>query len=223
MSRLEKLKSKLPDYTKNEERFNMVSHIVGGGLGIVMLTLSVIFSAITKNPWTVVGCAIYGAALCIVYGVSSVYHGLNRNRAKAVMRVIDHCAIYFLIAGTYTPIIFGAILPISPVTAWLLFSIVWGLAALAVTLTAVDMEKYSVFSMICYIGIGWSVIFAFDTLLRSMEKGGIVFLLLGGIVYSLGAILYGVGKKIKYMHSVFHLFVVMGSVLQFMCIFFYVI
>lgn len=201
----------------------MVSHIVGGGLGVAMLVLSVVFAALSGNPWTVVGCSIYGAALIIVYTISSIYHGLHKNRAKAVMRIIDHCAIYFLIAGTYTPILFGAIMPVAPVTAWVLFAVVWGLAALATTLTAVDMKKYSVFSMICYIGIGWSVLFAFDTLLKAVELGGVIFLLLGGIVYSLGAILYGIGKKKKFMHSIFHLFVVAGSILQFMCIFFYVI
>lgn len=217
------MKISLPEYTVNEERFNMISHIVGGGLGVVMLTLSVVFAALSRNPWTVVGCAIYGGGLVTVYAVSSVYHGLHKNKAKQVMRVIDHCAIYLLIAGTYTPIIFGALMPVAPVTAWILFGVVWGLASLAITLTAVDMKKYSVFSMICYIGIGWSVLFAFDTLLKAVATGGVIFLLLGGIVYSLGAILYGVGKKIKYMHSIFHLFVVVGSLLQFMCIFFYVI
>lgn len=212
----------LPNYTAGEERFNMISHIVGGALGIVALVLCVVKSALFGNAYDVVGSAIYGAAMVLLYTVSSVYHGLHVNMGKRVMQVIDHCTIYLLIAGTYTPILLSAIRVHNPVTAWVLFGVEWGFAALAATLTAIDLKKYSKFSMLCYIGMGWGIVFAAKDAIASIEASGLVFLLLGGIAYTVGAVLYGVGKKHRYMHSVFHLFVVLGSLLQFFTILFWV-
>ena len=220
---MDNTQNKLPRYTKGEEIFNMVSHIVGGGLGVVALVLCVVFAALHRNTWGIVGCSIYGASLIILYTMSSIYHGLHPNMAKRVFRVLDHCTIYFLIGGTYTPILFCAIRPVSPGWAWTIFGIVWGLAAMATTLTAIDMKKYSKLSMVCYIGMGWSILLAAKVTIRAMETWGLIFLLAGGIAYTVGAVLYGIGKKHKYIHSVFHLFVVLGSILQFLCIFFYVI
>ena len=214
---------KLPDYTRGEEIFNMVSHIVGGALGVAALVLCVIFSAIHRDPWAVVGSAVYGVSLIALYTISSIYHGLKPGTAKKVLQVVDHCTIYFLIAGTYTPVLFCAIRPVSPVTAWILFGVVWGCAALAATLTAIDLKKYAVFSMVCYIGMGWCIVFAIKIALQTLGVGGFMFMLLGGIAYTIGAVLYGLGKKKRYMHSIFHLFVVLGSILQFFSIFFYVI
>ncbi len=213
----------LPDYTKGEEIFNMVSHIVGGALGIAALTLCVIFAAINQNVWGVVSSSIYGASLIVLYSVSSIYHGLHVNRAKRVMQILDHCVIYFLIGGTYTPILFCAIRPVSPAWAWTIFGIVWGLAAMASTFTAIDMKKYAKLSMICYIGMGWCILLAAPIAIKALPLAGLIFLLTGGISYTVGAIFYGFGAKHRYIHSVFHLFVVLGSVLQFLCIFFYVI
>ena len=213
----------LPDYTKGEEIFNMVSHIVGGGLGIVALVLCVVFSALHRDPWAIVGSSIYGVSLIALYTMSSVYHGLRPGTAKKVLQVMDHCTIYFLIAGTYTPILFCAIRPSSPVTAWVLFGVIWGCVALAATLTAIDLKKYATFSMICYIGMGWCVIFAIKIVIHAMGFRGFLLLLLGGISYTIGAVLYGLGRTRRYMHSIFHLFVVLGSILQFFSIFFFVI
>lgn len=223
MSVKKKTENPLPIYTKGEEIFNMVSHIVGGALGIVALVLCVVFAALHQNVWGVVGCSIYGVSLIALYTMSSVYHGLRPNKAKRVMRVLDHCTIYFLIGGTYTPILFCAIRPVSPGWAWTIFGIVWGLAAMATTLTAIDMKKYSKLSMVCYIGMGWSILLAAKTAIEAMALPALILLLAGGISYTVGAVFYGFGKKHKYIHSVFHLFVVLGSILQFLCIFFYVI
>lgn len=215
---------KLPDYTKGEEIFNMVSHIAGGALGIVALVVCVTKAAITSNVWGVVGSAIYGASLIMLYTMSSVYHGVRHEGAKKVLQILDHCTIYFLIAGTYTPILLCAVRRVDPVAAWGLFALVWGCAALATVFTAIDLKKYSVFSMICYIGMGWCIVFAVDPMLKSAELTGIIWLLLtGGISYTVGAILYGIGKKHRYMHSVFHLFVVLGSLLHFFFILFYIL
>ena len=137
--------------------------------------------------------------------------------------MIDHCTIYFLIGGTYTPILFCSIQPVSPAWAWTLFGIVWGLAALAATLTAIDLKKYATFSMICYIGMGWSILLAARIAIQAIPLPGLLWCLAGGISYTVGAVLYGLGKTRRYMHSIFHLFVVAGSVMQFICVFFYVI
>ncbi len=213
----------LPAYSRGEEIFNMTSHIVGGAFGVVALVLCVVFSAIYNDAYAIVGSAIYGVSLIVLYTMSGIYHGLKNGTAKKVMQVLDHCTIYFLIAGTYTPILLASIRQISPVTAWILFGVVWGLTALAATLTAIDLKKYSVFSMICYIGMGWCIIFAADKLIKAMELSGLLLLLGGGIAYTVGAVLYGIGKKKSYMHGIFHMFVLLGSLLHFLCIFFFVI
>jgi hemolysin III len=201
----------------------MISHIVGGAFGVVALVLCITLSALHENIWGVVGSAIYGASLIILYTMSSVYHGLRPNMGKKVMQVLDHCTIYFLIGGTYTPILLSSIRKVSPLCAWTLFGIVWGLAAIAATFTAIDLKKYSKLSMICYIGMGWSIVFAAKTALEAIPLPGLLWCLGGGIFYTVGAVIYGLGKKKKYMHSLFHIFVVIGSVLQFICIFFYII
>ncbi len=212
---------KLPDYTRGEEIFNMVSHIVGGALGIVALVLCVVRAAHHDNTWGVISGAIYGASLIVLYSMSSIYHGLIPERPKKVMQVLDHCTIYFLIAGTYTPLLLAGIRRVNPVVAWVLFGIVWGCAVLATTFTAIDLNKYKVFSMICYIAMGWCIIFALKTTIQAVGVGGFVYLITGGISYTIGAILYRIGKKRRYIHSVFHIFVVIGSILHFFCIFLY--
>ena len=213
----------LPSYTKAEELINMISHIVGGAFGIIALVLCVSVSALHNNVWGVVGSAIYGASLILLYSASSIYHGLRPNMGKKVMQVIDHCTIYFLIGGTYTPILLSSIRKVSPSFACILFLILWGLGITAATLTAIDLKTYSVISMVCYIGMGWSIIVAPKIAIEAMSLEGFLWCLAGGIAYSIGAILYGLGKKHHYMHSIFHIFVLAGSILQFVCIFFYVI
>ena len=213
----------LPNYTGAEEIFHMVSHIVGAALGIIALILCTVFSAIYKDAWAVVGCAIYGAALILLYTTSSIYHGLRHPMAKKVFQVLDHCTIYFLIGGTYTPILFTAIRDISKGWAWAIFGIVWGLAALATVFTAIDLKKYKVLSMVCYIGMGWCIVLSGKTVIEALPVAGFLWLLGGGIAYTIGAVLYGLGKRHRYMHAIFHVFCVIGSVMQFVCIFWYII
>ncbi len=223
MKRTKLIDRLLPDYTNGEEIFNMVSHIVGGGLGVIYLVLCVVFSAIKGNVWGVVSSAIYGASVIALFTMSSVYHGVKPGMAKKVLQVIDHCTIYFMIAGTYTPIMLSLLRKTRPVTAWVVFGIVWGIAALAITLTAIDLKKYNIFSMICYIGMGWCIIFTAVPVYKALTFNGFMWLLGGGIMYTIGAVLYGIGAKKRYIHSVFHVFVVLASIMHFVCIFFYVI
>ena len=213
----------LPDYTTGEEIMNMVTHIVGGALGVVALVLCVIRAACSGSARDVVGCCIYGASIVTLYTISSVYHGLRPEMAKKVLQVLDHCTIYFLIAGTYTPILLSAFVPVYPVIGWGLLAAEWGLAALAATLTAIDLKKYTVFSMICYIGMGWGIIFFIPQTIECLTAPGFAWLLSGGIAYTVGAVFYGIGAKKHWIHSVFHIFVVIGSILQFLAIYLYAI
>ena len=213
----------LPNYTRGEEIANMTTHIVGGGLGVILLFLTVIISAFNRNVWGIVGSFIYGISMIALYTVSSVYHGLKPGLAKKVMQVIDHCTIYLLIVGTYTPILLSAMRPVYPGLAWTVLGAEWLLSGIAATFTAIDHKKYAVFSMICYIGLGWCIVFAAKTAVTAIPFGGLMYLLSGGISYTIGAVLYGLGRKHRYMHSTFHLFVVLGSILQFFCIFFYIL
>ena len=212
---------RLPDYTRGEEIMNMVTHIVGGAMGIAVLTLCVIRAAINGNVYGIVTSAIYGASMVTMYTISSVYHGLKPNLGKKVMQVIDHCTIYFLIAGTYTVVVLSALRPDFPGLAWGIFFFEWAMVALATTFTAIDLKKYGVFSMICYIGMGWAIIPFWKQVLQVLTAPGFWLLLAGGIAYTIGSILYGLGKKRKWMHSIFHIFVILGSLLQFFAVLFY--
>ena len=211
----------MPDYTKGEEIFNMTSHIVGAAIGVAALVLGIVISAVHKNGYGLAGSIVYGISMIILYTMSSIYHGLRDGMAKRVMQVLDHCTIYLLIAGTYTPILLSAMRPIDPVYSWVLLGVVWGLSAVAITLTAIDLKKYSVFSMICYIGMGWCVLLRVPLLIEAVGWAGFWLILLGGICYTIGAVLYGMGRKKRYMHSVFHLFVVAGSVLHLIAVLVY--
>ncbi|MBE7055593.1 MAG: hemolysin III family protein [Ruminococcaceae bacterium] len=213
----------LPDYTKGEEIFNMVSHIVGGALGVAYLVLCVIMAALHRNPYGVVGAAIYGASVIILFTMSSIYHGLRPGMAKKVFQVIDHCTIYVMIAGTYTPITLSAMRPIAPARSWVLFGLVWGITFAAMVFTAIDHNKFKKLSMICYIGLGWLVIGFMDVTYAAIGLNGLIFLALGGLLYTVGAVLYGVGKKHRYVHSLFHIFVDLASLMHFFCILFYVV
>ena len=219
-----KLKDRiLPKYSKGEEIFNMTSHIVGGALGIVALVLCVVFAAIHHNGYEVVSGAIYGVTMILLYTMSSIYHGLKPERfSKKVFQVLDHCSIFLLIAGSYTPFCLCTFREYNTALGWTIFGIIWAIAILGIVLNSIDIKKYKVFSMICYLGMGWCIIFTANLFPKLLGVGGTVFLVAGGIIYSLGAILYGLGKKHKWMHSIFHLFILLGSLLQFFCILLYV-
>ena len=213
----------LPHYTKGEEIFNMVSHIVGGAVGVAALTLCVIFAALHGNVYGVVSGAIYGASMIILYTMSSIYHGLRPQlMAKKVFQIIDHCSIFLLIAGTYTPISLSALRTSNHVLGWTIFVIIWGVAALGIILNSIDIKAYKTFSAICYLIMGWCIVFAWKPTVVALGTGGIALLLSGGISYTVGALFYYFLKKKRYMHSVFHIFVVLGSVLHLLCILLYV-
>ncbi len=210
----------LPNYSMGEELMNSLTHALGAVMGIVALVLCVIQA---DNVLGIAASAVYGASLIAVFSISSVYHALKPNMGKKVMQVIDHCTIYFLIAGTYTVILLCAIRPEYPALGWTLFAFEWIMAAIAATLTAIDLKKYSVFSMVCYIGMGWAIIPFAPQALNTLTMPGFQLLLWGGIAYTIGSVLYGLGKNRKWMHSIFHMFVNLGAGLQFACVLFYAV
>lgn len=224
MKRTKLSERELPNYTKGEEIFNMTSHIVGTVLGIITTALCVIMSAIHNNVYGIVSSSIYGATMIILYTMSSIYHGLSpRCKGKKVFQVLDHCTIFLLIAGSYTPFALCTFREYEPITGWLIFGVIWAMAILGITLNAIDLKKYKIFSMICYLGMGWAVICKINLLPELIGRNGLILLVAGGISYTIGTIFYGLGRKHKYMHSIFHLFILLGSLLQFFCILFYVI
>mgnify|MGYP000100873704 CR=1 FL=1 len=211
----------MPDYTKGEERFNMISHIVGGAIGVAALVFCIVRSALHHNGYGLAGSIVFGVSMILLYTMSSVYHGLRDGMGKRVLQVLDHCTIYVLIAGTYTPLLLSAMRPIDPVSSWGLLAVVWGLAAVAITLTAIDLKRFRVLSMVLYIGMGWTILFRLPLLIQAVGWGGFALILAGGLCYTVGAVLYGMGKKKRYMHSVFHLFVIAGSVCHLLAILLY--
>jgi hemolysin III len=209
-----KSKLELPSYTRGEEIFNMVTHIVGGGLGLVALLACVIVAAYSQNIMGIVSGMIYGFCVILLFTMSSIYHGLGIGLPKKVFRVLDHCTIYVLIAGTYTPIVLTKFRAEYPLYAWLMFGLIWGFAILGVTLTAIDRRKFKYFALACYLGMGWMAVFFIRRLIEVLGVPFFVLILVGGILYTIGVIFYAVGKKKRYMHSVFHLFVNAASILH---------
>ena len=200
----------LPKYSLAEEITNAVTPGLGAALAIAGLVVLLIYSP--KTPLAIISVCLYGASMFLLYMVSTLYHSLGVNRAKKVFQVLDHCTIFFLIAGTYTPI---SLLCIGGTVGWVLVSIVWGVGILGTVLTAVDMHRFKVFSMVCYIALGWCVIIFIKPLIDSMDQTSIVLLVVGGVLYTVGAVIYGLGRKVPYMHSVWHLFCLAGTVFHY--------
>lgn len=212
----------IPRYTRGEEVFNMASHIAGFVFAVAALILCVCTAAKHGNLWGVVTGAVYGGTVTVLYTISSIYHGLaNKGNSKKVFQVIDHCAIFLMIAGTYTPFLLCGLRPAHPFLAWVLFGIVWASAILGVVFNAIDLKKYRVFSMACYLCSGWLIVAAIKPLLEVFPANALALLFGGGALYTVGTVLYGLGRKHKYMHAMFHVFVVAGSMLHFFCIVLY--
>ena len=202
----------LPNYTRGEELINMITHIVGGALGFVALLACVIVAAFHQNMLGVASGIIYGLTVILLFTMSSIYHGLKKGMPKKVFRVLDHCTIYVLIAGTYTPIVLGEFRRVYPLDAWLIFGAIWTLAIIGITLTAIDRKRFAIFSIVCYLGMGWMAVFRLNRLVEVLGAPFFVLILIGGVLYTLGVIFYGIGKRKKYMHSVFHFFVIAASI-----------
>lgn len=203
----------VPEYTKGEEIFNAVSHIVGGALGLAALVTLLIYAY--PNAGYMASVAVFGISVIVLYTMSALYHFLPRGGGKKVFRIFDHCTIFLLIAGTYTP--FCVIALGLSTTGIVILVIEWVLAVLGITGNAIAMNNKVIkgISMAFYCVMGWLILIAFGELFRNLTLAEFVLLLAGGLAYTLGIIFYALGKKIKYFHSVWHLFDVAGTALQF--------
>lgn len=208
----------IPDYTLGEEIFNAVSHGLGALLGVVGLILMVIKAHGVLAETAV---SLFGVAIVQLYTISCIYHALSPHlKGKKVMRVIDHCNVYLLVLGTYLPV---SLLGVGGWMGWLLLGIVFVFSVLGIVFTAIDVDRYQLVSVICHLICGWSILIGIPGLLKSMGVQGLVYSILGGIVYSIGAILYGLGKKKRYRHSVFHVFCLLGTFFHFWGIYMYLL
>ncbi len=211
------------DYSVAEEISHSAIHAVGSHLGAAMLALLVVFGVQSGEQvaWKVVSGAIYGASIILLYTVSSVYHALTHPRAKRILEICDHMAIYILIAGSYTPFTLVTLRQSHPAVAWTIFGIVWGLTAAGMIFKLFMTGRLRIISTLAYIGMGWMVMIAIRPLLAALPLPGIVWLAAGGVLYTLGTVFY-LWRLMPFHHAVWHLFVLFGTVCHFICVLFYV-
>ncbi len=205
-------------YSLGEEIANAVTHGLGAALSLVALPLLVVAAALWGNAWHLASAIVYGATMFLLYMASTLYHAITHPKARHVFKVIDHAGIYLLIAGTYTPF---TLITIREDGGWWLFAIVWGLAAIGIALEASWVYRPKWLSALVYLGMGWLAIFAIRPLVEHLEPAGVWLLVGGGLAYSLGTVFY-VLKRVKFMHAIWHVWVLAGSVLHFMAVMFYV-
>jgi len=209
----------IENYTLDEEIANAITHGVGALMAIAGLVLLIVFSSIYGNPWYIISLTIYGGSLVILYTMSTIYHALPNGKVKNVFEILDHSSIYLLIAGTYTPF---ELITLRDSVGWILFGITWGIAVVGILFKIFFVKRFVILSTVVYIIMGWMIVFAIKPLLERLPIGGIVFLLLGGILYTVGTIFY-IRRKMKYHHAIWHLFVLGGSAMHFFAILFYVL
>lgn len=214
-----KEKISLHKYTLGEELISAISHGVGALLAITALILCIVRGA-HHSAINVVSGVIYGVSLIILYTMSTLYHSFKPNRAKKVFRVFDHCSIFLLIAGSYTPF---TLITLNGTNGWIMFAVIWTCAIAGIVFNSINLEKFDKISFVLYLIMGWTVLFDMKSLVANLDPTGLKLLVIGGVTYTVGAIVYLIGNKVKYMHSVWHFFVLGGSIFQFFCILLYVL
>jgi len=208
-----------PEYTIGEEVASSVIHGIGFILGILELSLLVVFSSANGDPWMIVSCSIFGATIVLMYAMSTLYHSFQGSKVKHLFKIFDHSSIFFLIAGTYTP--FTLVYLRGP-WGWSMFGFVWITTILGTVFKSLAVKKLKVLSTIAYVVMGWVVVIAIRELILRVPSGGLIFLLLGGLMYTLGVPFYAL-KRIPFNHAIWHLFVLAGTTFHFLSIFLYVI
>lgn len=206
-------------YNPLEEKLNIITHAIGIGLSIIALVLLVVFASYYGNVWHIVSFSIYGASLLALYTASTIYHSIQNPKWRYRFNIVDHSAIYILIAGTYTPF---TLVTLNGTVGWVLFGVTWGIAALGIIFKIFFTGRFNIVSTIAYVAMGWIVIFAINPLIENLPINGLIWLFLGGIFYTIGAVIYAI-HKIKLNHAIFHVFVLLGSISHFMAVFFYVL
>ena len=204
----------IPNYSLGEEIFNAISHGIGGLLSVIALIMMLLKA---KTPLAIVSVSVFGFAMIVLYVISCVYHALSKRvKGKKVLRVIDHCNVFFLVLGTYVPV---SLLGVGGWLGWTLLGVVFAFAATGISLNGVNVEKFKVSSVICHLVCGWSILFGVPALLQSIGQAGVYWLVAGGAAYTIGSILYGIGSKKKYIHSVFHIFCLIGTACHFWAVY----
>jgi len=205
-------------YSPTEEKINVISHAVGFFLSSVALVFLVVRAGMYGNVLHVVSFTIFGVSLMVLYAASSLYHNAKQPEVRKRLKIFDHASIYVLIAGTYTPF---TLVTLEGNTGWVIFGVSWGIALVGITLKLFFTGRYSVASTVMYVLMGWVIIFAIKPLVHNLSADGLFWLFLGGVAYTVGAVLYSI-KKIKFNHAIFHLLVLVGSFCHFVSIYFYV-
>jgi hemolysin III len=206
-------------YPSKEEKINVFTHALGLLLSVVALVLLVVYSSVYGTVWHITSFAIFGASLIILYSASTFYHYSQKPKLRNKLNILDHSAIYVLIAGTYTPF---TLVVLEGWIGWTIFGVSWGLAIIGITLKLFFIGKYDKISTIAYVLMGWVVVFAIKPLIENFPLEGLLWLLAGGVFYTIGAVLYSF-QKLNYNHAIFHIFVLFGSFCHFMAVFFYVL
>jgi hemolysin III len=206
-------------YSPIEEKINIISHAIGFILSMVALVLLVRHANLHGGVWHIVSFSIFGASLIILYAASTFYHSAKKAELRNRLKIVDHASIYVLIAGTYTPF---TLVTLKGAIGWVIFGTSWGLALTGIILKLFFTGKYDLMSTIMYVLMGWIIVFAIKPLINNLPLEGFLWLVAGGISYTIGAILYSI-KKIKLNHAIFHMFVIMGSFCHFISVFFYVL
>ncbi len=207
--------NKLREQTRSEEIVNAILHGIGAGLSIAALVVLIIYASIHGDIWHLVSFSIYGATLIILYLASTLYHSFPKGKWKNILHVVDHSSIFLLIAGTYTPVTLTAM---RGPWGWSIFGVIWGIALLGIILKIFWMGKLKFLSVGLYVIMGWLIVIAIKPLIESLETFSLIFLLAGGLSYSIGIIFY-IWRRLKYSHGIWHLFVLAGSICHFFTVF----
>ena len=207
------------EYSLREEKLNIISHAIGFLLSIIALVLLLMRATAFGNVWHIVSVSIFGLSLIVLYAASTLYHSAKQQELRNRLKIVDHSAIYFLIAGTYTPF---TLITLNSTKGWLIFGISWGMALIGIILKLFFTGKYKSISTLLYVLMGWMIVFAIKPLMDSLPLDGLYWLLAGGVAYTIGAVLYSI-KKIKFNHAIFHVLVLIGSFCHFYSVLVYVL
>jgi hemolysin III len=223
--RMKPTETELPNYTRTQENWNCASHAAGVLFALIAGPFLLVKAAQTHDSWAIVSCSIFVFSLLCLYTFSALYHGLNRNKGKKVLRVMDHDMVFVLITGTYAPYCLISLRSSNVIMAWVVYGSCLALGVLGIVLNSVNLKKFAIFSMVDYILMGWIIVISIYPLLQALAFWpGVFLLLIGGVLYTVGAVLYGVGKKKSpWWHTVFHFLVLAGTICMFFSIYFCVL
>jgi hemolysin III len=217
---MKRLLKNTEDQTLVEELFNSISHFIGALLSIAGLIVLILKASSDQHHWAVISSCLFGASLIIMYLSSTVYHICQNFSMKKTLQIVDHACIYLLIAGTYTPF---TLITLHGPWGWSLFGVVWGLATLGITFKCFFTGKFDKLSVLFYILMGWVAIIAIKPLINNLTTQGVSWMVAGGLFYTLGTFFYIKDSKYKFSHSIWHLFVLAGSICHFACVYWYVL